>query len=255
MNPFFEQRWRDAHTSLITYLRDCLQERLPADLVACAEAETVALGVRPRTTTYRPDVQVLEPWALKEPSATVVAAPITTPIPTNPIRVLVEEEIERWIEIRDVAGRLITVLELLSPTNKLEEDERDRYRRKHGAFLGGGANLVELDLVRSGRSVFPGAVQAVLRQAGACYGVCVFRAAQPVEHEVHPIRLRERLPAIRVPLRPTDSDVVVDLQALINQCHERGRYHLLDYRLGLSPPLEPEEATWLDQLLREHGLR
>jgi hypothetical protein len=73
--------------------------------------------------------------------------------------------------------------------------------------------------------------------------------------EVYPIGLRDRLPAIRVPLRPTDSDVVVDLQPLINQCHERGRYHLLNYRLELDPPLSPEEAAWVDEILRAHALR
>ena len=36
MNPFFEQRWQDAHTMLIAYMRDALQERLPGDLVAGA---------------------------------------------------------------------------------------------------------------------------------------------------------------------------------------------------------------------------
>ena len=93
-----------------------------------------------------------------------------------------------------------------------------------------------------------------MRGAGACYGVCVFRAARPTEHEVYPIRLRERLPAIRVPLRPTDADVVADLQPLIDQCHERGRYHLLNYRLDLDPPLPPEETAWVEGIVREHQL-
>ncbi|MBE7504612.1 MAG: DUF4058 family protein, partial [Verrucomicrobiales bacterium] len=50
-------------------------------------------------------------------------------------------------------------------------------------------------------------------------------------------------------------DVVLDLQPLIDQCHERGRYHRLDYRLDLQPPLPPEEAVWVDQVLRTQGLR
>ena len=29
MNPFFEQQCRDAHTRLLTYLQDALQERSP----------------------------------------------------------------------------------------------------------------------------------------------------------------------------------------------------------------------------------
>ena len=44
MNPFFERQWRDAHSSLITYLRDSLQERLPPELMARTEEESVAIG-------------------------------------------------------------------------------------------------------------------------------------------------------------------------------------------------------------------
>jgi hypothetical protein len=255
MNPFFEQRWRGAHTALITYLRDALQERLPPDLIAGPEEEVVTIGAGESPTSYRPDVQVREPWTLKEPA---VAAPATKPpsiTATEPIRIRLDEEIERWLEIRDASGRLITVLELLSPSNKLESADRDRYLRKRQNFISGGVNFVEIDLVRQGASVFPQGIRNVLQEKTACYGVCVFRTERPVEREVYPIRLRERLPAIRVPLRPTDADVVLDLQPLIDQCHERGRYHLLDYRLNPDPLLSPEDAAWVDEILRSHHLR
>lgn len=65
------------------------------------------------------------------------------------------DEVERWIEIGDDVGRLITVIELLRPTSKQESRERDRYDAKRPMFLGVGANLVEIDLVRQGTSVFP----------------------------------------------------------------------------------------------------
>jgi hypothetical protein len=151
--------------------------------------------------------------------------------------------------------RLITVVELLSPRNKLESADWNRYVAKRQGFISAGVNVVEIDLVRQGRSVLAGVIQQGLRQAGACYAVCVFRASKPAEREVYPIRLRDRLPAIRVPLRSTDADVVLDLQPLVDQCHERGRDHRLDYHLDLHPPLAPEEAVWVDHLLREHGLR
>ena len=252
MNPFFEQRWRDAHTTLITYSRDALQERLPQDLIAVTEEEVVAIGGGDSARTFRPDVQVRDPWSGRSPDDWRLAEEATAP---SPIHVFMDDEVERWIEIRDDSGRLITVIELLSPTNKLESRERDRYDAKRRMFLGGGANLVEIDLVRQGTSTFPDRIQETMRQAGACYGVCAFRAAQPHGREVYPIRLRERLPAIRVPLRPTDADVVLDLQPLIDQCHERGRYHRLDYRRDLDPPLGPDDALWVDDRLRGHGLR
>ena len=80
------------------------------------------------------------------------------------------------------------------------------------------------------------------------------RARVPQEREVYPIGLREPLPAIRVPLRPSDADVILDLQTLINQCHERRHYHLLNYQLALEPPLGTQDAAWVEQLLRQQGL-
>jgi hypothetical protein len=255
MNPFFEQQWRGAHTALIMYLRDALQERLPSDLIAAPEEETVTVGTDGAPMTSRPDVQVRQPDMLKEPGPTEVAPQSSPAIKaTEPIRVSLDDEVERWLEIRDTTGRLITVIELLSPGNKLESSQRDRYLRKRNGFIRGVVNVVEIDLVRQGSPVFPGPVQHELRRASACYGVCVFRATRPGEAEVYPVPLRERLPAIRIPLRPSDADVVLDLQLLIDQCHERGRYHLLNYRLGLDPPLGEGDAAWVDELLRQNGL-
>jgi Protein of unknown function (DUF4058) len=257
MNPFFEQRWRGSHTMLIAYIRDALQDRLPPDLIAAPEEAVVAIGAGAKPVAYVPDVQVCEPWTFKESSPTEVAgapASVPPPVATEPIRVFVDDEIERWLEIRDVSGRLVTVIELLSPSNKLELAERNRYFRKRHAFISGGANLVEIDLVRQGSPPFPEAVRNVLRQADACYAICVLRAVRPGEHEIYPIRLRERLPVIRVPLRPSDADVVLDMQPLIDQCHERGRYHLLNYRLCLDPPLSPEDAAWAEDRLQQAGL-
>jgi hypothetical protein len=203
---------------------------------------------------YRPDVQVRESWTLKEPGDSDVASIPTPPPASEPIRVRLEEEVERWAEIHDDAGRLITVLELLSPSNKVESVDRDRYLRKRRSFISSGVNLVEIDLVRQGIPVFPESVRRILPGAGACYGICVFRAVRPEEHELYPIRLRERLPVIRVPLRPADPDVVLDLQTLIDQCHERGRYHLLNYHFLLNPPLSAADAAWSDELLRSAHL-
>ncbi len=255
MNPFFERHWRDAHTSLLMYLRDALHERLPPDLVAIAEEEVVNIGAGQRPVTYRPDVQIREAATLNEPGAMEAAPPSSLPTTSaEPIRVVLDEEIERWLEIRDQEGRLITALELLSPSNKLEAIERERYFRKRHTFQSRGVNFIEIDLVRQGTSVFATTIRSVLQNADACYGICVFRATRPEEREVYPIRLRERLPVIRIPLRPSDADVVLDLQPLIDQCHERGRYHLLNYHLALNPPLSPEDANWADQLLRQKHL-
>jgi hypothetical protein len=254
MNPFFELQWRDAHARLLTYVHDALQERLPSDLVARTEEDVIAIGAGQRATIYRPDVQVREPGTLKEPAQVHAASAPPDTTATEPIRVFLDEEVDRWLEIRDTTGRLITVIELLSPSNKLESAERDRYFLKGRSLISAGVNVVEIDLVRQGASVFAAPVRKVIKEAGACYGVCVFRASRPVEREVYPVRLRERMPVIRIPLRVSDPDVALDLQPLIDQCHERGRYHLINYRLTLDPPFAPEDAAWVNQVLRDNNL-
>jgi hypothetical protein len=255
MNPFFELRWQDAHTRLITHICETLQERLPGDLVAGAEEQVVAIGADAQSGAFRPDVQVRHPWESAEAGGVAVVSRVASPPATEPTRVFVDEHVERWIEIHDATGRLVTVIELLSPANKEEESARSRYRNKRHTLMSGGVNLVEIDLVRRGCSVFPEEIQTMAEAKSATYVVCVFRAITPREREAYFIGLRERLPALSIPLRPTDPDVVLDLQPLIDQCHERGRYHRLNYRCELTPRFPAADAAWVDALLREHQLR
>jgi hypothetical protein len=69
------------------------------------------------------------------------------------------------------------------------------------------------------------------------------------------LRLSERLPGIRIPLRQSDSDVPIDLQTVIDQCYENGGYDTIDYRRPPVPPLDPDMAAWADQWLRAKGVR
>ena len=50
--------------------------------------------------------------------------------------------------------------------------------------------------------------------------------------------LWERLPIIKIPLRPDDADVPLDLQALVEQCYRNGAYEgTLNYAIDPDPPL------------------
>jgi Protein of unknown function (DUF4058) len=51
--------------------------------------------------------------------------------------------------------------------------------------------------------------------------------------------LRQCLPAIRVPLRRTDPDAALDLQVLVDQCYERGRY---DSAIDYNQPPQPQRV-------------
>jgi hypothetical protein len=185
MNPFFEQQWRDAHASLITYLRDALQERLPPDLIIRAEEEVVAIGGSESKTTYRPGVQVREPWTLREPDVAEMTgkAPLVTPA-TELIRVLLDEEVQRRLEIRETTGRLITVLELVSPTNKIESAERDRCGGRPAESIGKEVQMNEVQSI--GEKYCEAGTIVVAREAGQKSPP----AARPAPDQPRPFRIR-----------------------------------------------------------------
>ncbi|MCH5373576.1 MAG: DUF4058 family protein [Planctomycetes bacterium] len=47
-------------------------------------------------------------------------------------------------------------------------------------------------------------------------------------------------PAIRRTLRPSDPDVLLNLQALIDRCYHNGRDDDIEYCVEPRPPLTPE---------------
>ena len=77
------------------------------------------------------------------------------------------------------------------------------------------------------------------------------RAWTPSKAEVYSCPLRQRLPTVKAPLRPSDPDAMLDLQALIEQCYRRGRYEGdLNYAAEPEPPLAGVDAPWADEMLR-----
>lgn len=65
--------------------------------------------------------------------------------------------------------------------------------------------------------------------------------------------LRRRLPLLPIPLREREPRLPLDLQALVDQAYTAGRYHKLDYRAALEPPLRPEDVAWAQTLLTAAG--
>jgi hypothetical protein len=93
------------------------------------------------------------------------------------------------------------------------------------------------------------------RERQTPYQACVWRASKPEKWMHYVFPLDRRLPAIRIPLREQDEDVLLSLQPLIDQCYENGRYQTLDYRQPPQPPLTGDAAEWAERILREAGKR
>jgi hypothetical protein len=264
MDPYLEAHWGDVHARLVTYASDQLAQQMPANLkVRIEEYVAVEIEDEPQDHFYVPDVRVFErsgsagAGAATTGAATAVATaaqeqtdveePLYIPFAVEPPT---QREI-RIVDARD-GGRLITAIEFLSLTNKTTG--RDDYRRKQAEIIEGGANLVEIDLLRSGKWVLAGAQRFVKKTHRGPYRICVVRASAQ-RTGLYRASFSRRLPNIPIPLRPTDPDAVLRLQPLIEQAYANGQYSDLDYRPEPDPPLMEEERPWVDELLKKAGKR
>jgi hypothetical protein len=103
-----------------------------------------------------------------------------------------------------------------------------------------GVSVVVIDLLRGGKRIIshPGIDDAA-------YLATVTRGGTHVTG-AWPIALRDRLPAIPIPLLSPDPDAAIDLQALLAGIYERARYaNDVDYSKDPPPPaLSTEDAAW-----------
>jgi hypothetical protein len=253
MDPFLEPHWQGIHGSLTVYARDQLQPQLPHDLRASSE-ERVLVNAYERSVSrsIHPHVYVVEsstPFVggagLETQGTAVCTEPLIVHVRNEPVR-------QRYIEIREAEGdgRVVTVIEFVSPSNKLLGEGRELYEQKQQECLQARVNLVEIDLTRKGRRklLVSDRLPSASRET---YVVCTRRADRPLQYEVYPISLRSELPTIRIPLRPRDADVSLALQPLVDAVYVNGRYHTIDYTQPLDPPLSDNDAAWLRERRRE----
>jgi len=259
MDPYLEAHWRDVHASLVIYTRDALQSVLPRALRARAEESVLLetpLGTRPhplypdvRVVDYRPRLRgTLE---TRPVAGTAVAEPFLVEAENDPA-------IETFIEIidRESGNRVVTVIEFLSPANKSPGLNREQYLRKQHELCNSDANLVEIDLNRFGTHALAFPLDRLDSAVCTSYMTCVRRATRRGLAEVYAMPLWQRLPVVKIPLRPNDADVTLDLQALVEQCFRNGAYDgTLNYAVDPDPPLLGAEKDWADKRLHELGLR
>lgn len=247
MNPYLELFWRDVHTRMMVYIADAMAPLLPEGLVARVEhgISIDVEGHEPRLAY--PDVLVNQDRG--SPDRSIVAT-VDPSVATSPLVVL-DEPPPRHVEIIDLNTdeRVITAIEVLSPTNKLPGRGRDEYREKQHLYRRGGVNLVEIDLIRQGDHTAAVSLALIPATKRKTYLVCVWRAGR-ASFELYPIGMRDRLPRIAIPLRPSDRDVVLDLQAMIDMSYERGRYSPSLYERPLEVALSPEDARWIQSVAK-----
>jgi hypothetical protein len=172
------------------------------------------------------------------------------PLFTSVVR---EEHHESFAEVRQRSNnRLVTLVELISPTNRKSAEGRYEYLARRDAARKQGANLVESDLVLQGQSCLDLSTEGLPEFD---YAVSVCRATRPDRYELYTTTVQKKLPRIRVPLASDDRDLVVDVQAVFTRCYGRFLAGKVDYQKPPPARLKDVDEQWMDHLLREQKLR
>lgn len=262
MDPSLEapHLWPDVHNRLITLLANDLTPRLRPRYYVSIEERSYLLEIETGKLAGRADIAVVESGrSLSEPALTyTIAPPMDTtwsPALRSPVAVFLptfEEMRETYLEVHAIEDdRVITVLEILSPSNKRPGKGRSLYLDKRLDVLSSATNLVEIDLLRAGEPM------PVLGELPASdYRLLVYRHRQRPRADLYPFDIREPIPAFPVPLQRDEEEPIVDLGALVHGLYDLAGYDLrIDYRLEPDPALTGHDAVWASDLLQTAGLR
>jgi hypothetical protein len=257
MDPYIETcgLWGDFHHSLISEIQYALAQAVPERYLVRAGERSYVVLVEEEGKTSRPfvpDVSVTTERDRKPPrkkGGTAVAEPVFKAEPVLMRAFIEEEHSEAFVEIFEATPeqRLVTCIEVLSPSNKRPRTPGwDLYLRKRQSLLLGDANLVEIDLLRGGQRM------PMLDQwPDSPYAVLVARARKHDLCQVWPVYLQAPLPAVPVPLAKPDPDIRLNLKPMIEAIYERSRYaRTIDYSKPLSPQLDEAGTAWLRKQLR-----
>jgi len=246
MNPYLEQEdaWQDFHDRLIPALGDALSPQVSPNYIVKIEEHVYIHepSAEERFRVGNADVSLSRSPAHQERATSGTAL---SPAASRILLPSVEIETQTYLEIRDRIGReLITVIELLSPTNKRPVPDREQYIAKRANLLRSRAHFVEIDLLRGGPRM-PFAKPPVCD-----YCVVVSRANERPEAGFWPLALRDRLPDIPIPLRSQSADVILPLQEVLHLVYDRAYYKDYIYQGAPNPPLAEADAAWASDLLK-----
>lgn len=251
MDPYVERGnlWPNVHSSLIVALRDELAPRLRPRYYVAVEERSVRLGIDDVAFAVRPDLAVVQS------SSTQFSFQAITQEASNVVTVelpMSDEVRETYLAIYDLSNeRVVTVVEVLSPTNKTNGLGRRQYEQKRLELLGTLTHLVEIDLLRGGPPMpMRGSV------VPSDYRILVSRAERRPQADLLPFSIRQPIPTLRFPLQAGDDEPEVDLNHLVHALYDRAGYDLrIDYKNEPEPPLVGDDTRWAEALLHTAGLR
>jgi hypothetical protein len=250
MDPFIEmQEWSDFRTTFMTVIRELLTPQVRPRYVVRVERRVYLEQPFDEPDQKISDVAILERRDISKSTTATGLLEETTPTIAAVECLLPEAEEHRecYLVLRDRETlRIVTLIELLSPTNKRAGSVgRKQYLDKREEILLSRTNLVELDLLRGGRRL---PMQSELPKGD--YYALVRRGWRRRRAAVYAWTLRQKMPPIPIPLQMDESEPTLDLQAALDLSYDRAAYQdSLSYSQTLQPAARPEDVDWIKELL------
>lgn len=200
MDPYIEAcgLWPDFHGDLIAEIKRALAAVVPERYIVRGGERSYVVLVEEEGKEAHPfvhDVSVTTQNRRKpdkKKGATAVTERAIAPEPVTMRAFIPEDHREAFIEIVELGAdqRLVTGIEVLSPSNKRAGTPGwDLYLRKRHALMLGGANLVEIDLLRGGQRM-----PMLDPWPESPYAMLVARAYKEQLCRVWPVPLQQRVP-------------------------------------------------------------
>ena len=249
MDPYLELQpfWSDFGPRLLTAISNQLLSKLLPDYDVRMEEYLLLTNDDVRLHRVRPDLTINSPDWWSDGSGGVAVAevePSTSELEYPDI----EPSTQRHLKIiHRPTERVVTVMELLSPANKVPgEDGMTNYLQKRSELLATRCHLIEIDLLRGGRR---------LPMSGPLppgdYYVFIGRVGRKPKCQVIAWPWRTKLPTIPIPLLPEDPEATLDLDAAFASAYEPSLYsRRLPYAEPLVPPLPAPEEAWVRDRLK-----
>ncbi|MFN3421735.1 MAG: DUF4058 family protein, partial [Armatimonadota bacterium] len=224
MDPFLESSslWSDFHGDFLYTMREALVPKVRPKYIVLAQVQVIVMQEPDeRIGTIVPDVLVVEGESPLPPELEGEKVAVATSTPAVVRLALTQKREQVYLEIRErETRRLVTVIELLSPSNKrFGSPAWGDYLKKRDAIFASDVHLVELDLLRGGTRMPMGDPLP----EGDYYAI-ISRSYRRPYCEVYSWTLREKMPTIPIPLLRGDPDVRLDLQEVFNTVYERAGY-------------------------------
>lgn len=247
MDPYLEKPdlWPDVHNSLIIALRNYLAPKLRPKYYLAVEERLYLAEIEPPALLGRADVALVSSPAMIPPgefasSATVPIQPVAVELP------MPDQIRETYLEVRQASDKVITVIEILSPTNKRPDAGRNLYLQKRLNLIGTATHLVEIDLLRTWEPMPMWGTTPPTH-----YRILVSRSERRPMADLLPFNLQSLIPSFALPLLAGDEEPSLDLGPLLQDLYDQAGYDLrIDYNSRPEPPLSAADELWAETLLK-----